>query len=66
MQVVKGGWSALLSVQVEDGSVGWTQQIGSEPDSVAADNVQLYGVGAFLQVRFHPVTYTHGVSVPND
>ena len=51
IQVVKRGWSALLSVQEEDGSIGWTQQIESQPDSVARNNVQLYGAGAFLQAR---------------
>jgi hypothetical protein len=49
-QVVKTGWSALLNVQAEDGSIGWTQRIGSQPDSVREENVQLYGVGGFLQV----------------
>jgi hypothetical protein len=31
-----------------DGRLGWVQQVGSEPDSVAADYTQPFGVGAFL------------------
>lgn len=50
MQTVMDGWQALLTVQAEDGSIGWTQQIGSEPESVTADGVQLYSAGGFLQV----------------
>lgn len=53
MQVVRSGWSALLSAQLEDGSIGWTQQVGSEPEDVVEDGVQLYSVGGFLQVRSH-------------
>jgi rhamnogalacturonyl hydrolase YesR len=42
------GWSLLAKSVRADGKLGWVQQGGSEPDSVAADYTQPFGVGAFL------------------
>ena len=42
------GWSLLAKAVRPDGKLGWVQQVGSEPDSVAADYTQPFGVGAFL------------------
>jgi rhamnogalacturonyl hydrolase YesR len=42
------GWAALTRALAVDGRLGWVQQVGSQPDSVTADNTQPYGVGAFL------------------
>jgi hypothetical protein len=42
------GWSLLTKAVQPDGKLGWVQQVGSEPDSVAADYTQPFGVGAFL------------------
>jgi hypothetical protein len=49
VQVVEAAWPALLDAQLPSGALGWVQQIGTGPDEVAQDNVQLYGSGAFLQ-----------------
>ena len=42
------GWSLIAKAVEPDGKLGWVQQVGSEPDSVAADYTQPFGVGAFL------------------
>jgi len=42
------GWSLLTKAVRQDGKLGWVQQVGSEPDTVAADYTQPFGVGAFL------------------
>ena len=42
------GWAVLAKAVGPDGKLGWVQQVGSEPDSVAADYTQPFGVGAFL------------------
>ncbi|HEX4635630.1 MAG TPA: glycoside hydrolase family 88 protein [Rhizomicrobium sp.] len=42
------GWSLLAKAVQPDGKLGWVQQVGSEPDNVAADYTQPFGVGAFL------------------
>ena len=42
------GWAALTRAVDGDGRLGWVQQVGSQPDTVAADHTQPYGVGAFL------------------
>jgi hypothetical protein len=42
------GWALLAKSVQPDGKLGWVQQVGSEPDSVAADYTQPFGVGAFL------------------
>ncbi len=42
------GWSLLTKAVQPEGKLGWVQQVGSEPDSVAADYTQPFGVGAFL------------------
>jgi rhamnogalacturonyl hydrolase YesR len=42
------GWALLTKAVQPDGKLGWVQQVGSEPDSVAADYTQPFGVGAFL------------------
>lgn len=43
------GWAALLSAQLPDGRIGWTQQIGAGPDDVKREATQLYSTGAFLK-----------------
>ena len=42
------GWTRVTKAVQPDGKLGWVQQVGSEPDSVAADYTQPFGVGAFL------------------
>ena len=42
------GWAVLVKAVGPDGKLGWVQQVGSEPDSVAAGYTQPFGVGAFL------------------
>jgi unsaturated rhamnogalacturonyl hydrolase len=42
------GWQALARAVTPEGKLGWVQQIGVGPDSVHAEDTQLYGVGAFL------------------
>jgi len=42
------GWLLLSKAVQSDGKLGWVQQVGSEPNSVAADYTQPFGVGAFL------------------
>jgi rhamnogalacturonyl hydrolase YesR len=45
---VERGWRALTAAVQPDGKLGWVQRGGAGPDQVAADDTQLYGVGAFL------------------
>lgn len=47
-RAVSRGWQALVDAVDENGKLGHVQQIGYAPDRVAADDTQLYGVGAFL------------------
>jgi rhamnogalacturonyl hydrolase YesR len=42
------GWTALQRAIQPDGRLGWVQQVSDQPDKVAADDTQFYGVGAFL------------------
>ena len=42
------GWTLLAKAVGADGKLGWVQQVGSGPDSVAADYTQPFGAGAFL------------------
>lgn len=42
------GWQALLRATDPDGRLHWVQQVGSAPDSVRAEDGELYGSGAFL------------------
>lgn len=46
--VVKKAWSALLDCQLENGMVGWVQNIGYKPDPASATSWQNYGTGSFL------------------
>ena len=48
LPVVRKAWSALISVVQPNGKLGWVQPIGASPDTVSAQDTQLYGVGAFL------------------
>jgi rhamnogalacturonyl hydrolase YesR len=45
---IRRGWRALVVAVQPDGKLGWVQRIGAQPDEVAADDTQLYGVGALL------------------
>ena len=45
---IKRGWAALDRAVQSDGHLGWVQQVGYAPDRVAAEDTQLYGVGAML------------------
>jgi rhamnogalacturonyl hydrolase YesR len=47
-QAAERGWSLLTKAVQADGKLGWVQQVGSEPNSVAEDYTQPFGVGAFL------------------
>ena len=42
------GWAALQRAVQKDGMLGWVQQVGDRPDSVAAEETQFYGSGAYL------------------
>jgi rhamnogalacturonyl hydrolase YesR len=42
------GWTVIAKAVQPDGKLGWVQQVGSEPDNVAADYTQPFGIGAFL------------------
>lgn len=46
--VVRRGWAALTKAIQPDGRLGWVQQVSDRPESVAANDTQFYGVGAFL------------------
>ena len=46
--VVRRGWAALTKAIQPDGRLGWVQQVSDRPESVAANDTQYYGVGAFL------------------
>lgn len=49
MPTAERGWKALLSAQLPDGRIGWSQQIGASPDDVVRGDTQLYTTGAFLK-----------------
>ncbi len=42
------GWSALNRAVRPDGKLGWVQQQDAEPNAVRAEDMQPFGVGAFL------------------
>ncbi len=42
------GWAALGRAIQPDGMIGWVQQVGDRPDSVAATDTQFYGAGAVV------------------
>lgn len=46
--VLKKSWKALVGAVQPDGKLGWVQQIAAKPDSVDAEDTQMYAVGAFL------------------
>ena len=46
--VARRGWAALARAIQPDGRLGWVQQVSDQPDKVAANDTQFYGVGAFL------------------
>jgi rhamnogalacturonyl hydrolase YesR len=48
LPTVKSGWQALLKAQLDDGMIGYVQQVGYAPDKVSPNETQLYGAGAFL------------------
>ncbi|PKH88541.1 glycoside hydrolase family 88/105 protein [Colwellia sp. Bg11-28] len=48
LPVVKKAWVALVSVVQPSGKIGWVQPIGASPDTVSADDTQLYGTSGFL------------------
>ncbi|MGB5943950.1 MAG: glycoside hydrolase family 88 protein [Leeuwenhoekiella sp.] len=41
-------WEALKDAQLEDGQVGWVQNIGASPEPASTDSWQNFGTGAFL------------------
>lgn len=41
-------WAGLMTVQKEDGKIGFVQNIGFDPRPATADSWQNYGTGAFL------------------
>ncbi|MFD1316401.1 glycoside hydrolase family 88/105 protein [Namhaeicola litoreus] len=45
---VMRGWNALQKCQLENGMVGWVQNIGFDPRPADFDSWQNYGTGAFL------------------
>ncbi|REL34345.1 glycoside hydrolase family 88/105 protein [Thalassotalea euphylliae] len=48
LPTVQKAWSGLVNAVQPDGKLGWVQQIGHAPDTVSADDTQIYGVGGFL------------------
>ena len=46
--VVLKAWKAIAACQMEDGKVGWVQNIGANPMPAAEDSWQNFGTGAFL------------------
>lgn len=48
LPAIERGWAALERAVQPDGRLGWVQQVGAAPDTVLAEDTQLYGVGAFL------------------
>ncbi|HEA20868.1 MAG TPA: glycoside hydrolase family 88 protein [Pricia antarctica] len=46
--VVKKAWTALRRCQIDDGKVGWVQNIGASPEPASKDSWQNFGSGAFL------------------
>jgi len=42
------GWQALQRAVESDGRLGWVQQVGDRPQNVVKEDMQFYGVGAFL------------------
>ncbi len=50
LPTVRKAWTALVDAVQPDGKLGWVQQIGHAPDSVSADDTQIYAVGAYLLV----------------
>jgi len=45
---IERGWEALAKAVNAEGRLGWVQQVSDRPESVAEDDTQFYGVGAFL------------------
>ncbi|MGJ8693465.1 MAG: glycoside hydrolase family 88/105 protein [Thalassotalea sp.] len=48
LPTIKTGWNALLKAQLDNGMLGYVQQVGYAPDKVSPNETQLYGAGAFL------------------
>ncbi|MGB8602540.1 MAG: glycoside hydrolase family 88 protein [Rhizomicrobium sp.] len=42
------GWAALVRALHPDGTLGYVQAAGDQPDAVAYEDTQVYGTGAFL------------------
>lgn len=45
---IQRGWAALARAVADDGRLGWVQQVSDQPEAVAENDTQFYGVGAFL------------------
>jgi len=45
---IERGWNALAKAVNAEGRLGWVQQVSDRPETVAEDDTQFYGVGAFL------------------
>mgnify|MGYP000687008813 CR=1 FL=1 len=48
LPTIQTGWNALLKAQLDNGMLGYVQQVGYAPDKVSPNETQLYGAGAFL------------------
>ena len=48
LAVIEIGWNSLLDAVNEDGMLGYVQQVGDQPDQVAAGDFETYGSGAFI------------------
>lgn len=48
MPTIEAAWKALVGVVQPSGKLGWVQPIGASPDTVTAEDTQIYGTGGFL------------------
>ena len=48
LPVVKKAWNVLVESVHSDGMLGYVQKVAHEPENVAWDDTEVYGVGAFL------------------
>lgn len=48
LPVVENAWAALIGVIQPSGKLGWVQPIGAKPNTVSAEDTQVYAVGGFL------------------
>ena len=48
LPVVEKGWQALKETILADGTVGWVQPVGQNPQKITKGMTELYGTGALL------------------